>query len=309
MSHPRWDLNPQSSNPIRTLNHLGYNTGPLFTKRADVLLQDLMKSWSREIRVYTFAIALKPDRHLGSTAAEMPAKFQRDVIIITSNLAASRLRKIWWSCRLVNRGPGSGDIDIFASKVKIITEQGQQNSESILSTSRWRPISLKRKCHHFDESFITGCTESCHFDNFRCSQWWRFHQNEDIFVSVYGIMSMSARIRFIMFLDRCVSWWYDVIETLSMLLVLCVRGIHRWPVVSLKGVGNAGFGVILETADQTDELLVIWDTMTFMWRKSNAKTIWIWSFIITLWWMGPYICLISTEALWCHILPLFLSRE
>ena len=45
-------------------------------------------------------------------------------------------------------------------------------------------ISLKRKCHHFDESFITGCTESCHFDNFRCSQWWRFHQNEDIFVSV-----------------------------------------------------------------------------------------------------------------------------
>ena len=43
---------------------------------------------------------------------------------------------------------------------------------------------LKRKCHHFDESFITGCTESCHFDNFRCSQWWRFHQNEDIFVSV-----------------------------------------------------------------------------------------------------------------------------
>ena len=46
-------------------------------------------------------------------------------------------------------------------------------------------VSLKRKCHHFDESFITGCTESCHFDNFRCSQWWRFHQNEDIFVSVF----------------------------------------------------------------------------------------------------------------------------
>ena len=140
MSHPRGYLNPQSSNPSRTLNHLDYNTGPLFIKRADVLLEDLMKSWSREIRVYTFAIALKPDRHLGSTAAEMPAKFQRDVIIITSNLAASRLRKIWWSCRLVNRGPGSGDIDIFASKVKIITEQGQQNSEFILSTSRWRPM-------------------------------------------------------------------------------------------------------------------------------------------------------------------------
>ena len=50
--------------------------------------------------------------------------------------------------------------------------------------------SLKRKCHHFDESFITGCTESCHFDNFRCSQWWRFHQNEDIFVSVLQTESL-----------------------------------------------------------------------------------------------------------------------
>ena len=44
--------------------------------------------------------------------------------------------------------------------------------------------SLKRKCCHFDEILITGCTGSCHFDNFQCSQWWKFHQNEDISVSV-----------------------------------------------------------------------------------------------------------------------------
>ena len=44
--------------------------------------------------------------------------------------------------------------------------------------------SLKRKCRHFDEILITGCTGSCHFDNFQCSQWWKFHQNEDISVSV-----------------------------------------------------------------------------------------------------------------------------
>ena len=31
-------------------------------------------------------------------------------------------------------------------------------------------ITLKRKCLHFDEIFITGCTESCQNDNFRCSQ-------------------------------------------------------------------------------------------------------------------------------------------
>ena len=49
---------------------------------------------------------------------------------------------------------------------------------------RWHHNTLKRKCCHFDEILITGCTGSCHFDNFQCSQWWKFHQNEDIFVSV-----------------------------------------------------------------------------------------------------------------------------
>ena len=43
---------------------------------------------------------------------------------------------------------------------------------------------LKQKCRHFDEIFITGCTESCQNDNFRCSQWLKFHQNDNISVSV-----------------------------------------------------------------------------------------------------------------------------
>ena len=47
--------------------------------------------------------------------------------------------------------------------------------------------SLKWKCHHFDEILITGCAGSCHFDNFQCSQWLKFHQNDDIFVSVITI--------------------------------------------------------------------------------------------------------------------------
>ena len=47
-------------------------------------------------------------------------------------------------------------------------------------------ITLKQKCRHFDEIFITGCTESCQNDNFRCSQWLKFHQNDNISVSVNG---------------------------------------------------------------------------------------------------------------------------
>ena len=52
-----------------------------------------------------------------------------------------------------------------------------------LCLSQLLPTSpLKWKCH-FDEIFVTGCTESCHIDNFRCSQWRKFRQN-DSFVSV-----------------------------------------------------------------------------------------------------------------------------
>ena len=51
--------------------------------------------------------------------------------------------------------------------------------------------SLKRKCLHFDEIFVTGCTGSCQNDNFQCNQWLKFRQN-DIFVSVIPNRSVSS---------------------------------------------------------------------------------------------------------------------
>ena len=47
----------------------------------------------------------------------------------------------------------------------------------------WRQYILKRKCCHFGAIRITDFTGSCHFDNFHCSPWWKFRQNEDIAVS------------------------------------------------------------------------------------------------------------------------------
>ena len=41
------------------------------------------------------------------------------------------------------------------------------------------------KSRHFDEILITGCTGNCDFDNFQCSHWCKFNQNEDIHVSLY----------------------------------------------------------------------------------------------------------------------------
>ena len=37
---------------------------------------------------------------------------------------------------------------------------------------------LKRKCHNFDEICVIGCTESCHNDNFQCSQGRQFRQKD-----------------------------------------------------------------------------------------------------------------------------------
>ena len=48
-------------------------SGPLFIDWV-VLPQDLVKSRSHEIRVYTFPLALKFYRHIGSITAEMPVK-------------------------------------------------------------------------------------------------------------------------------------------------------------------------------------------------------------------------------------------
>ena len=59
-----------------------HDNWPLSINRAD------HKSRSREIRVYTFPITPKFDRHLGNSAAKMPVEFLSDTLIITSNLVA-----------------------------------------------------------------------------------------------------------------------------------------------------------------------------------------------------------------------------
>ena len=101
--------------------------------------------------------------------------------------------KCAWNCRLRNGGHFVQGGDKLTQcwchdSTTIITVNAQNRCTYRIDYKMWKWCSiaqpLKRKCHHFDEIFVTGCTESCHFDNFRCSQWWKFHQNDDIFVSV-----------------------------------------------------------------------------------------------------------------------------
>ena len=63
-------------------------------------------------------------------------------------------------------------------------------------------------CHHFDEIFIAGCTESCHFDNFRCSQWLKFRQNDNIPVSVYTHVHVAFLPINKQNLSAKSGWWY-----------------------------------------------------------------------------------------------------
>ena len=55
-------------------------SGPLFTKRTDILPQDLAKSRCQEIQVSTFLIAVKFESS-DNAASEMPVKFQNDAIV------------------------------------------------------------------------------------------------------------------------------------------------------------------------------------------------------------------------------------
>ena len=38
----------------------------------------------------------------------------------------------------------------------------------------------RKRCCHLNEICITGCTGSCQNDNFQCSQWWKFRENDVI---------------------------------------------------------------------------------------------------------------------------------
>ena len=74
--------------------------GPLYTRCTDVLLQDLATSWNREIRLWNSLIALKFDRHLGSTARQISERYYH------YNIQYLRLHEILGCVCLMNRGLG-----------------------------------------------------------------------------------------------------------------------------------------------------------------------------------------------------------
>ena len=71
-----------------------------------------------------------------------------------------------------------GQVDSFKIIQAWINCDTCDNSRCIFH--RENRFTLKQKCLHFDEIFITDCTERCQNDNVQCSQRWKFPQNDDI---------------------------------------------------------------------------------------------------------------------------------
>ena len=70
-------------------------------------------------------------------------------------------------------------------------------------------------------NFVTGCTGSCQNDNFQCSQWQKFHQNDNISVSVIKYLHLNDTFLFVA--DQisayvCCIWGYQVLAFLQQLL-------------------------------------------------------------------------------------------
>ena len=99
----------------------------------------------------------------------MTAHFQlKTELLLVERFAAG-------SYRLIHHGPGRSP---------------KQHYYCIMKTKLWHDVmvdwifSLKQKCCHFDEIFITTSTQRCQIGNLQCNQCCKFDQN-DISVSTF----------------------------------------------------------------------------------------------------------------------------
>ena len=85
----------------------------------------------------------------------------------------------------------------------------------------WQWSFTEKKCHHFDEIFIIDSTGSCQNDNFRCSQRWKFHQNDNIFTSEFSSLSALEVVK--MTTSSSVS---D--ENFIKMTTFLLQNFHQW---------------------------------------------------------------------------------
>ena len=88
-------------------------------------------------------------------------------------------------------------------------------------------VALKRKCSHIQVIYATDYTKTCHFDNFRCSQWRQFRQ--------YDISIQCSS-------NRTWLMWHRTVNQINSQPLHCYIMCHTWeyerPVVTAVGEGE-----------------------------------------------------------------------
>ena len=103
---------------------------------------------------------------------------------------------------------------------------GGLRSVSVYKVAGEIKISVKRKRRHFDNIFVTCCTESCQNDNFECNQWRKCRQNDNFrFSDVLKKISKFwiANIIFIKMLSLVEPEFVILIDPGSLLTSFCQR--------------------------------------------------------------------------------------
>ena len=128
-------------------------------------------------------------------------------------------------------------MDLYCKKIYLPCAR-KMVSSSRLGTKIWSLWSLKQKGPHADK-LVMDWTRNCQNENFVCSQWQRFHQNDDISESADldnncdVIMSaMASQIASVSMVCSTVCSGADQRKHQSSASLAFLRGIHRWPVNS-----------------------------------------------------------------------------
>ena len=82
--------------------------------------------------------------------------------------------------------------------------------------SKWHACSL---WHHFSEILVIGFTGNCHFENIQWNQWWKFHQNYNLYVSLFIPGSHFLVL----------SWYQNILLPLSKMNAILHTFSNKFP--------------------------------------------------------------------------------
>ena len=151
---------------------------------------------------------------------------------------------------------------------------------------------------------ITGCIGSCHFDNFRCSQWWNRRPNDDFSVSVWGCMWLTLKLH-----NTNVPIYIDRLGTPGLVFLGTVRGrkvtLGRWKaskVWKTKSTSNGSWCIgIKGEMSGTVCVTFTWDIYIYIWVVYSFCLFCCLFIIVTWWYMWCIVWQVASKRKYRHV--------